>query len=42
VRKALGPNAFDRAFCATNPAKQQKAMNKLADELQSLWRPVLG
>jgi hypothetical protein len=42
VRKALGPNAFDRAFCATNPAKQQKAMNKLADELQRLWRPVLG
>ena len=42
VRKALGPNAFDRAFCATNPAKQEKAMNKLADELQRLWQPVLG
>jgi hypothetical protein len=42
VRKALGPTAFDRAFCATNPAKQEKAMNKLADELQRLWRPVLA
>lgn len=42
VRKALGPNAFDRAFCATNPAKQEKAMNKLAGELQRLWQPVLG
>ncbi len=42
VRKALGPNAFDRAFCATHPAKQEKAMNKLADELQKLWKPVLA
>lgn len=33
---------FDQAFCNFEPARQRAAMDKIAQELQAQWRPVLA
>jgi len=33
---------FDQAFCNFEPARQRAAMDKIAQELQAKWRPVLA